>query len=1133
MTTEITIKLNSRPAAEGVELLAKALKDASAASQQADKATKGYVQEVEKAATKTRATKAAVDAVTDSVERQTGRLRDASGRFVTAGQAAQDAGGKMRTAATSIDAVTEAVDRQGNRLRDAGGKFTAAGNSAEEFGRQSSESFGGAESSLNGLIARAAALAAGFVTLRGSLDAFTGFERTLAQVGSVAGASASELEKLQAAALEAGSTTEFTAREAGEGLLLLARAGFSARQSIQALPGVLNLAVADAVALGEAADIAGAALNIFGLEASELTRVADVLVQTSNKSNTGVRQLGEALSYVGPIASATGLSIEETAAVVGQLGNAGIQASRAGTALSNIIRGLSSVTADGANALRRMGLTTQDVSLRSNTLVEVFRKLGAAQLDVVDAEDLFGAYGQAAALALSKNADNVERLIAANRESQGVAEAAAKAVGDNLTGSYRSLSSAIEGAQIDIVDGIAPALRSLTDGAREAVVDIFDLEAKTEQLGVVSGVTTAAVASLAAGIGAAGLAKSALLAGSALKGVSVFLAANPFAAGLVGVSALTAGVLALANAFDEVDRREADNKLLLEATKDTSRELGKAASSIELALGTGDQSQATQQLENLIALVERLKTQTAGVDSLTLPDFGKLTSDLDTAGFLSKLETEVEIRLARAVLSGTARLGEDGAAKFREAFAALGDQFKFSPEFDALLGELAAAREAVRKELGGFTDAEDLRNLEQRYREVELRVAKAVRGGVSLAALDGGSIGQALDSIIADFQRRIDSAGSEVASNRPNREQADAQTAVADAIAKARQELEDYEDAMRREIELLQLGDRERAIATAQYESMAKAQGLNTTAMAQAVSTAGALAARLFDVRTEQENARRESAAAAALERQRSEAIERARLSLDENLATIEEEIRLAKLSNRERFIEIELLRARAAFEGQTNEDDEAKLAGLRERLNALADEDIASRGAEALSRAFGQAFADIVTGAGEVEDVLRNLFGGLANQLISGLASQALRGAFQGTALASFFGAGVASANGNLFGASGVQSLPSYTSAKQFAGGGLFPGPTLLPIGGGQAGLFGEAGIELAVPAVRNRRGQVSVSIADSIGAIAKQLAPNITIVNNFTGSGQSAPRSTTGAAGLGMSERQMLNNALRRAAI
>ena len=270
------------------------------------------------------------------------------------------------------------------------------------------------------------------------------FDDRIRELGAVAGAGEEQLRLLSRTARDLGASTRFAASEAAEGLTFLARAGFSVDEAIAAIPGTLNLASAGLLSLGEAADIASNAVSQFNLSAGETERVGDILVQTANNSNTSVRQLAEALKFVGPAANALRVPIEEAAAAIGALGNAGIQASLAGTNLRGIFAALVGPTSAGQRALAAMELTLEDIDVEARGLTEVFENLSRANLDFGRAVEIFGRRNATAALVLAANVETVRELNQLNREAEGTTRRVSEALEAGLGGALRTLRSTIE-----------------------------------------------------------------------------------------------------------------------------------------------------------------------------------------------------------------------------------------------------------------------------------------------------------------------------------------------------------------------------------------------------------------------------------------------------------------------------------------------------------------------------------------------------------------------------------------------------------------------------------------------------------------------------------------------------------------
>lgn len=171
------------------------------------------------------------------------------------------------------------------------------------------------------------------IAIADSIRVFASFETSMLRIKALTGATGDEFQALTDTAKELGSTTAFTAREAADAMGFLARAGFDVGEIMKGIPSVLNLAAAGELELATAAEIASNTLRGFGLQASEMDRVANVLAAGAAKSNTSVEALGEAFKMVSSDAKGMGLSIEETTAFLGALANVGVKGTMGGTAL--------------------------------------------------------------------------------------------------------------------------------------------------------------------------------------------------------------------------------------------------------------------------------------------------------------------------------------------------------------------------------------------------------------------------------------------------------------------------------------------------------------------------------------------------------------------------------------------------------------------------------------------------------------------------------------------------------------------------------------------------------------------------------------------------------------------------------
>ena len=279
----------------------------------------------------------------------------------------------------------------------------------------------------------AAVGAAATIAIADSIRVFADFETSMLRVKAITGSTGVEFESLTALARELGATTAFTAREAAQAMGFLAQAGFEVKEINEALPRVLSLAAAGQLELASAADITASVLRGFGLSANESGRVADVLAASASSANTSVQEMGEAFKFAGPVASAMGVSIEETAAALGVLSNAGLKGSRAGTGLRMVLVKMGEDIANAGGLLPALErLDTDGVQAVVNTMKDLDARAGTA------------------AVALTKQLGTVRELRAAFREADGAADSMAKTMLSGIEGSAVKTGSALEGLRIQI-----------------------------------------------------------------------------------------------------------------------------------------------------------------------------------------------------------------------------------------------------------------------------------------------------------------------------------------------------------------------------------------------------------------------------------------------------------------------------------------------------------------------------------------------------------------------------------------------------------------------------------------------------------------------------------------------------------
>lgn len=407
-------------------------------------------------------------------------------------------------------------------------------------------------SSLAGIGAKMSIAMAGInVPLALAVKNFADFDDAMLAVKGVTQASASDFQKLTEKAKALGASTSFTAVEVAALMGELGRAGFSPDQINEMTEAVLNLSRATGTEATLASGIMAATIRQFGMEASDAARVADALTTAANKSFNTVEALGEAMSYAGPVARDFGMSIEDTLAVLGALGNVGIQGSNAGTALRRLL------IITGAEAQKMEGIfggSFRDAAGNALPLIDILQRINEATKNLGSGQraeklnEAFGLLGITGASALSNSVADIGELRKALSDAGGAAAKTAAEMDSGLGGSLRILMSAVEGVKIAFGAALAPVLQRIgaimtnVSGAVKTFIDANQGVA-VAFAGVVAALSAAAIAITTLGVTMWG-------AGAALGGIVSILSAiiSPLGIVIGLVSAGTAAFLTFTDA---------------------------------------------------------------------------------------------------------------------------------------------------------------------------------------------------------------------------------------------------------------------------------------------------------------------------------------------------------------------------------------------------------------------------------------------------------------------------------------------------------------------------------------------------------------------------------------------------------
>lgn len=282
-------------------------------------------------------------------------------------------------------------------------------------------------------------------------------------------------------AQELGATTEWSASQVAEGMKFMSMAGFTSSQTIKAMSGVLSLATVGEMDLAQASDIASNALSGFGLSADKMDKVSDLMAKTITTSNTTVSMLGESFKVIAPLSAGLGISIEETSAMIGKLGDAGINGSLAGNALKRMMLNLSAPAGEAKKAIEALGINAFDaqgkfkpMSEQLGQIQEKIKGMGKQQQTEI-LKNIFGSEALSSAMVLMEQGQKgIKTYTDALENAEGTSKRIANIQLSGAGGKLKLLQSAFEGLMISIGQNFTAKL----GGAYEKITSVLEVVTK-------------------------------------------------------------------------------------------------------------------------------------------------------------------------------------------------------------------------------------------------------------------------------------------------------------------------------------------------------------------------------------------------------------------------------------------------------------------------------------------------------------------------------------------------------------------------------------------------------------------------------------------------------------------------------
>lgn len=400
-----------------------------------------------------------------------GNTRGMGSAFSEAASSADDLSDSASRASESVDDLADATGDLGDGadgMDSLAGQVDDAGSSMEEASSKAIN-LSGALKTLFAVVSAAAIMGQVKDFAADSIELGKNYTSVMSEVAAISGASSSDLAMMEDTARQYGATTVFSASEAAEALKYMSLAGWDAQQSTSALGGVLNLAAASSMGLGEASDMVTDYLSAFGMEASQSTYFADMLAYAQSNSNTTAAQLGEAYKNAAANMHAAGQDVETTTSLLEAMANQGRKGSEAGTTLGAMMRDITAKMDDGAIKIGETSIAVQDASGNFRDMTDILTEVGeategmgsaqrAAALSSVFTDDSIKGVNMVLAEGMDKVAGYEESL----RSATGASEDMAETMNDNLSGDLANMNSAYEEMQLQVFEAMEEPLREGT-----------------------------------------------------------------------------------------------------------------------------------------------------------------------------------------------------------------------------------------------------------------------------------------------------------------------------------------------------------------------------------------------------------------------------------------------------------------------------------------------------------------------------------------------------------------------------------------------------------------------------------------------------------------------------------------------
>lgn len=383
---------------------------------------------------------------------------------------------KYDIAAKRAAVVTASLRIEVRRLEGELKRMSAAQTGVQTITRKTSNQ-------ITAMAKRIAIAAAAFAALRTAMSSLTiaaDVGRQMSITGALTGQTSEDTKRLRLELSQLSLQTGESIQGLAEATVVLAQAGKSLGEIQLIMQRVADFARIGQIGIAAAADLTIRTMAQFDKQAAQSTKVMDILTRQAVTTRIGIARLGETMKFAGPVAHSLGISLEETAAAAGVLGQSGLDASLAGTGLRGIMLSLIKPTQEAKDLFHVVGLTADQVNPSLVGLAGAFEALNAAGVSNIQLSRIFTKRQIASALVVRKSTRAMRLWTKENENANGITEELSDTIRDDLRGSVDELIAAWEDLKITFGESAAfkvmiGTLKTLVSTISRAVKDIETL----------------------------------------------------------------------------------------------------------------------------------------------------------------------------------------------------------------------------------------------------------------------------------------------------------------------------------------------------------------------------------------------------------------------------------------------------------------------------------------------------------------------------------------------------------------------------------------------------------------------------------------------------------------------------------